>query len=238
MGRIIALFVGAFLLLAPAMPTSAESSESPHYRFDETTIGSGGVVQSSSNSYKATSGLGDLAAGHTESGNYQSETGSKTTHDPTLSFKVDTANASFGNFSAGNASTATATFSVLNYTSYGYVVHIVGNAPTYANHVIKAMDTTDISKPGMDQFGINLVANTDPISVGANPKNGQFGFGEVTDNYSTPNKYRYVSGEAIAKAPKSSGETDYTISYLVNVAGLTPGGKYSSDQTLIVTGTY
>lgn len=225
-------------MLAPSMPTSAETSQSSHYRFDETTIGSGGLVQSSSNSYRADSALGDLAVGETSSGNYTTETGSKTTHEPTLSFKVDTMKANFGNFTAGGATVSTATFSVINYTSYGYVVHIVGRAPTNGNHTIAPMTTTDVSKPGVEQFGINLVANTDPVSFGANPKNGQFGFGQVTNNYNTANKYRYVDGEAIASAPKSSGETDYTISYLVNVSPLTPGGQYTSDQTLIVTGTY
>ena len=39
-------------------------------------------------------------------------------------------------------------------------------------------------------------------------------------------------------AGKSSGITNYTITYLLNVAGLTPGGEYRSDQTLVVLGTY
>lgn len=100
------------------------------------------------------------------------------------------------------------------------------------------MATNGPSVVGTSQFGINLVANTLPISIGANPDNGSFGFGLASTNYNTPNQYRYISGETIAQAPKSSGVTVYTITYLVNVPALTPGGQYISDQTLIVTGTY
>jgi hypothetical protein len=104
--------------------------------------------------------------------------------------------------------------------------------------VIDPLTTASTSQTGVEQFGVNLVANTLPVSVGANPNNGQFGFGEAATNYNTSNSYRYVSGEAIAKAPKSSGLTTYTLSYLVNVDSLTPGGQYTSNQTLVVTGTY
>jgi hypothetical protein len=85
---------------------------------------------------------------------------------------------------------------------------------------------------------MNLVANTSPISFGANPDHGQFGFGSASTNYGTANNFRFVNGETIASAPKSSGQTIYTISYLVNVNSLTPGGNYTSSQTLICTGTF
>jgi hypothetical protein len=149
----------------------------------------------------------------------------------------------FGDFSASTATVTSTTFSVTNYTSFGYVVQIIGSAPTSGSTTINAMDPAGPSYPGASiagtsQFGINLVANTSPTSVGANPNNGQFGFGAAAGNYGTSNSYRYVSGETIALAPKSSGTTIYTMTYMVNVPALTPGGKYTCDQTLIVTGTY
>lgn len=146
--------------------------------------------------------------------------------------------ANLGSFSATSATTATTTFSVSNYTSYGYVVQIFGDPPTNGTHSINGMGTTGASEVGTDQFGINLVANTAPKSFGANPDQGQFGFGTASANYNTSNQFRYVNGETIASAPKSSGVTTYTISYLVNVAPLTPGGNYTTHQTLVVTGTY
>lgn len=234
---IFTLFILSYAIFSMT-PVLAESSQSSNYRFDEATIGSGGLIESNSANYTVTDATGDLVVGDTASTNYQSSTGSKTTHDPTLSFIINGTGTEFGNFTPTAATTTTATFSVLNYTSWGYVVQIVGESPSNGSHQIPAMTTTGDSEVGKEQFGINLVANTSPSSIGANPKNGQFGFGEAAPNYATSNKFRYVSGETIVTAPKSSGVTDYTISYLVNVSDLTPGGKYTSNQTLIVTGTY
>ena len=216
----------------------ADPLVSPNYRFDESSIGAGGLIQSSSASYQGSDTIGDVAIGNAASTNYQVGAGSNTTNDPTLSFSINNGAINFGSFTASNATTTTANFSVSNYTSYGYVVQIIGNAPSNGSHALPAMSTTGPSTAGGEQFGINLVANTSPVSVGANPSSSQFGFGVASTNYATPNQFRYVSGETIASAPKSSGITNYTISYLVNVAGLTPGGNYSSNQTIIVTGTY
>jgi hypothetical protein len=237
--------VVALLTLALSMTTPVFATEFPasnNYRFDETSIGSTNNLQSSSANYRDQSGAGDTAIGSSSSANFQTQAGSDTSPDPNLSFSVNSASANFGTFSPSTSNTGVTTFSVTNYTSYGYVVQITGNPPTYGNRSLTAMSTTTTSQPGVEQFGINLVANTSPVSFGANPDNGttpnDFGFGQAAPNYATPNQFRYVSGETIAQAPKSSGKTDYTISYLINVSSLTPGGSYNTNQTLIVTGTY
>ena len=226
-----------------SVPAAASNiPTSNNYRFDETSIGVSSVLESNSANFKATGGAGDTAVGGSGSANFQTETGSNTSPDPNLTFNMTSSTVNFGTFSATASRTSTTTFSVINYTSFGYVVQIAGNPPSYGNHQIDAMSANALSQEGIEQFGVNLVANTSPTSFGANPQNGtapnNFGFGEAAPNYSTPNEFRYVSGETIAQAPKSSGKTDYTISYLVNVTPLTPGGTYGTDQTLIVTGTY
>ncbi len=218
--------------------TYAQSLQSPHFKFDESVVGGGGLVQSASPNYQAGESIGEPVAGNSASANFQTQAGNKTTNDPALSFAVTSGNANFGNFSPGGAATATSTFSVSNYTSYGYVVQIIGNPPTNGAHTLAALTTNTPSNAGVEQFGINLVANTLPTSLGANPDQGQFGFGTATTNYGASNYYRYVSGEAIASAPKSSGVTNYTISYIVNVDSLTLGGQYTSNQVIICTGTY
>jgi hypothetical protein len=238
MGWLGVLCIVAYSVLYPVSSAFADSLQSSHYRFDESVIGAGGLVQSSSANYTARNTTGDLAVGATASSNYQVATGATTTNDPNLSFAINTPTLNFGNFTASGPTMTTASFSVSNYTSYGYIVQMVGTSPSNGSHTIPAMTTTAASQTGVEQFGINLVANTAPSSIGANPDNGQFGFGTAAPNYGTSNKYRFVSGETLATAPKSSGVTNYTISYLTNVAGLTPGGQYASNQTLIVTGTY
>ena len=218
-------------------------SRSTSYELYESVLGGGGLIQENSAHYQAGEFIGDLAVGNAASSNFQINTGYDTTGDPGLIFTVNGAT-SFGSFTTASAATATATFSVADYTSYGYVVQIVGSPPSYGGHTITAMTSTGPSTPGTEQFGINLVKNTNfcgsGCDVGANPDYGQFGDTAAmpTANYNTPNNFRYVSGETIVQSPKSSGTITYTISFLVNVTSLTPSGEYVSDQSLICTGTY
>lgn len=218
---------------------AADPLKSSHYTFQETSLGGTGIYGSQSANYQAEGIAGGILGLGTSVGSaYQLEGGNITTPDPALTFIVNSPSVSFGTFTASAASTSTLTFTVSNYTSYGYVVQTLGTAPKYGSHTITPMSTTGPSQAGVEQFGINLVANTSPVSFGANPDHGSFGFGSAAANYDTPNNYRFVSGETIASAPKSSGVTTYTISYLVNVSSLTPGGDYSGSQTILCTGTY
>lgn len=216
----------------------AVDPKSSNFQFNESSIGTGGLYDANSTNFSAMSSTGDIGVGNSTSTNFQVNSGTKTPRDPTLSFTVNTSSAQFGQFSPSQTKTATSTFSVSNYTTFGYVVQVSGPTPSTGQYALAGMTVTAPSQTGIEQFGINLVANTLPVSFGANPDNGQFGFGSVMPNYATPNKYRYVSGETIAKADKDSGVTNYTISYIVNVTPLTAGGTYTSNQVLIVTGTY
>lgn len=221
--------------------TSAQEPQSTNYRFDETSIGTGGFNESSSANFNARVGIGDLVVGRSESSSYNIEQGSRTDADPFLKVTVTDASAEFGYFSPSTPATATATFEVVNYTSYGYAVQIIGDPPTFNGNSIAPLTSNAVSAPGSEQFGLNLVANTSP-SVGTNPDNGtapnDFGYGQAATNYNTANSFRYVEGETVALAPKSSGKTIYTISYLVNVGSRTAAGQYTAQQSVVVTGTY
>ena len=226
------------LLFFSSLVVLAAPLISNNYQFQETSLGGVGNSAAASNNYQSATSGGTVGNTNSTSAGFQIMAGNTTTNDPTLAFSIVSDTAGFGSFSASTTSTSTATFQVADYTSYGYVVQIVGNAPSSGSHSLSTMSLTGPSQVGIEQFGINLVANTSPISVGANPNHGQFGFGSATSNYGTTNNYRYVSGETIATGPKSSGVTLYTISYIVNVGGLTPGGYYTGAQTIICTGTY
>lgn len=235
---LVGYFIVTSLVLSTPLAAQVSVPKSPNYQFDETAIGSGGMLQSSSANFRMTDAIGDIAVGESASANYRILAGSETSPDPRLSFVVNQATP-FDTFSPSTTATSTATFSVLNYTSYGYVVQIYGQPPAHNGHVLRGMDITGPSQPGIEQFGMNLVANTEPRSFGANPDNGTFGFGSLDNTeYNAANRFRYISGETIAQAPKESGITNYTISYIANVTGLTPGGTYTSGLSLIVTGTY
>lgn len=243
---LVALYVlvSTLVLCWIISPPFADALQSTHYQFIESSLGGLGTANSNApsslNYQNAQSSGAEIGLGTSTSTNYQIEAGNTTTKDPALTFAITSATSNFGAFSAAAAATATSTFQVINYTSYGYVVEVIGNPPTNAEtgHTITAMSTTGPSQAGVEQFGMNLVANTSPVSLGANPDHGQFGFGSAETGYDTPNNYTYNSGDTIASAPKSSGQTTYTISYIVNVTNLTPGGTYTTNQTLICTGTY
>lgn len=230
--------VWSVLLLVATPSVYAETIKSNNFKMDESSVGTSGPLNATSTNYGVTDATGDIGVGNAQSSNYQVNAGSKTTGDPALSFSVNSSVSNFGTLTPTQAKTATATFSVINYTTYGYTVQIFGPTPTNSSHSIPAMSTPGGSNPGTEQFGINLVANTSPMSFGANPDNGQFGFGSVESNYALANQFYYQDGDIIARATKDSGLTNYTISYLLNVANLTPGGTYATNQTLVVTGTY
>lgn len=224
------------------------SFRSSNYSINESYMGPGGDSQGVSTGYKTEgSTLGDTGVGNSASTNFQTNSGYDTTFQPRLSFTVNTASINLGTLSTTVATTATATFSVLNYTSYGYVITMVGATPSNSGHPLNALATDTASANGVEQFGVNTVANTSPVTVGANPVQDvsgttTFGFGRAGTGagtaYAQTNLYRYAPGETIASAPKSSGITNYTMTLMANISQLTPGGKYTGPMTLICTGTY
>jgi hypothetical protein len=217
----------------------ATTLKSNDYQFTDQSVGGNGLEKSNSANYGLVQESGGILGSATSaSTSFQIKAGNSTTSDPALAFAITNSNVALGSFSPGSAATATATFQVSDYTSYGYVVQVVGNPPNLGSHTLTAMSTTGPSQAGVEQFGINLVANTAPVSLGANPNHGQFGVGSASANYGTTNNYRYVSGETIASGPKSGGLTTYTISYIANVTDFTPSGSYSGSQTIVCTGTY
>ena len=216
----------------------AATSVSPNLKMVESVVGGGGLVNEKSTNLQAGESIGDVGVGHSTSANLGIDSGYTTTADPTLSLTVIDSNLNFGVFSAGAATTLTSRFSVSNYTSYGYAIQIVGNTPTNGSHSITALSASTPSQVGVEQYGLNLVANTSPFAFGANPNNGVNGQGAAVGSYATPNNYKYVPGETVAAATKSSGLTTYTVSQIINVTNLTPGGQYSSVQTIICTGMY
>jgi hypothetical protein len=239
MGKSLAgLALAVCVLYCVAAVAFADPLKSSHYQFQETSLGGIGLTNTQSANYQAATSGGILGFGNSAATGFQINAGNTTTSDPALAFGIVNPNVNFGNFSPGTPVVSTSSFEVGDYTSYGYVVQVLGNPPANGSHTLVAMSSTGPSQAGVEQYGINLVANTSPVSLGANPDHGQFGVGSAAGNYGSANNYRYVSGETIALAPKSSGTTLYTISYIVNVSSLTPGGQYAGAQTIVCTGTY
>lgn len=235
--------IGGVVTIALTSGVVAAQGSSNNFRIDESFIGPGGSLESSSDNFSTAPGgqsVGNTGGGESESGSFRTQAGSQTTNDPSLTCEVTSSSLDFGAFSTSVTSTATATFSVLNYTAYGYSVQIVGDPPSTGSHTLNAMSSNGSASPGTEQFGINLVDNATP-DIGANPvqvPDNTFSFGEAAANYDTADSFRYVDGESIAKSDESSGQTDYTISYIVDTSNNTPGGTYSGSQSIVCIGTY
>jgi hypothetical protein len=198
-------------------------------------------VQENSANYKVGESIGDTGVGNSKSTNLQLNSGYTTTSEPTLTFIVSTSAVPLGILSIASTNTGTANFSVKNYTSNGYIVQTLGTPLKTGSYTMSTPSTAANSVAGTEQFGMNVVANTSPSTFGSLPvqvPSGTFSFGTAASNYNTTNKYAYNNGDTIAQSVKSSGETDYTISYIANAAPLTPSGVYSMNQTLVCTGTY
>lgn len=248
----IAKYLGVSMAIGLAVFGSIQiagaQGASNNFRIDESFIGPGGNLDSASTNFQLQTGqqaIGNIGVGTGESSNFRVDNGSITTPDPTLSCVLNSGTINFGSFSTTTTASATATFSVLNYTSYGYVVSIVGSPPSTGGHTLTNLSSNSSSTAGTEQFGINLTTNNVPTATpavfGLDPvqqPDSSFSFGNIAANYNTSNSFRYNDGETIAAATKSSGKTDYTISYIANVSNTTPGGTYAGAQAIVCTGTY
>jgi hypothetical protein len=134
----------------------------------------------------------------------------------------------FGNLSPTATKSATTEFLVATNGGSGYSVSVSGNTMISGNNIIPAIAGGDVSRPGVNQFGLNLRANTTP-AVGVDPVGP--GLGQPTANYNTPDVFRFDSGETIASSPQPEDTRKYTVSYLVNINNSLPVGIYVTTVT-------
>lgn len=234
-----------FLLLSQKV--FADSSASTNYRVDQTFFGSGGELDASSATYRAKQTAGEVGAGNTASATYQAYAGFNTTDEPYLEFFVTSSTVNLGYLDTSSASTATGQFYVRAWQAEGYVVRTESDPPknTQGAYSLTPMSSGGSSTPGSEQFGINLVKNTNfcgsGCDVGADPvqvPDNTFSFGTAAAGYNTANNFRYNKGDIIARSTKSTSVTIYTVSYLYNISSTTPAGEYKFNHDMVATATY
>lgn len=261
----VCLLVASLGLLS-AVPATVEAacsnpnqqSCSSSYGVNEVSFGAGGQLcdivngTGTSASYCAKSAFGELTVGNIASSNYQAQAGFNTNREPSLTFCVylstcgDNPAINLGTLISGTTATGTAKFAVETYLASGYQVVTASGPPKNGSYTMQAPSAPVSSDTSAEQFGINLVANIGcgggmPASLGAGPvqvPDSTFGFGVAASGYNTACKFQYNKGDVIAGATKSSGETDFTISYIVNTNSLTPGGTYTMNDVLVATSTF
>ncbi len=136
----------------------------------------------------------------------------------------------FGNLS--NNTTASATSQLLTATNApnGYTTTVSGQTMTSGNNIISAINVADVSRPGVAQFGMNLVSNLTPL-VGNNPAGP--GSATPTAAYGVADFFRYVSGDAIATTANADDFRKMTASYILNIPIGQPSGVYATTLTYI-----
>lgn len=147
-----------------------------------------------------------------------------------------------GNFSdLGNLSPTETLFAqsqmgIGTNASSGFAIAAYGTPMAAGTHVIDPIPTPSPSRPGTNQFGINLVANSSPV-VGADP-DGPFLNAVAMTDYGEANKFKYKDGDRLAYAPNVSLVRRFTTSYIVNVSPTLPAGVYATTITYICTGLF
>lgn len=218
----------------------AQNHSSSNFTIREYGFGAGGDIDVSSSNFGLRATIGDVAIGNAASSNFQVYAGFTTTDDEFLELSVTSQDTDLGVLSTGAETTATGAFSVRAYVAHGYDVRTESDPPTSFTNTIEPLAAGGASSPGTEQFGINLKDNSAP-DVGAEASqvpDSSFSFGAAATGYDTVNSFRYNKGEVIARSTKSSGQTDYTISYLYNIDNSTEAGQYSFNHIIVATGRY
>lgn len=218
----------------------ATTSSSPNYQLSEADFTAGTSLESCSGQYCAHSTLGDLAIGSSEAVPLTAEFGSLVEEEPVLEVIVEPGSSNLGVLSTDRTATKTSVIKVRNYLSGGYVLQMIGDPPKYQDHTLATPKAPSVSSAGTEQFAINAVANTSP-AVGSDPvqvPSNQTSFGFAEDQYNTPNLFKYISGDVVARSNTESGQTNYTISMIVNISNSTPAGHFTSDFAAVVIPVY
>lgn len=239
------VLVALVVALITPLKATAQIPSSSNYSVPESGFTSGSEINANSESFNARASIGDLGIGQSESGSFIGFGGFITPDEEYVELNIPITVIDMGVLEPGTPGTGVATFSARTYLNNQYVIVTPRDPPTSeSGYIIDAMTSATTFNASAEQFGLNLVANTSPVVQGAEPSrqpldNGTFAFGEAAPGYNTANNYQYNPGDIIARSvTRGYGETEYTISYMLNILSTTPAGLYRMEQDLVITATF
>jgi len=141
-----------------------------------------------------------------------------------------------GALSADSTLVAKSEMGVGTNASGGFAITANGTSLAAGTTVIDTIETPTVSVPGTNQFGINLVENDSP-AIGNNPQ-GDWANAVASDDYGTPNLYKFVSGDVVAYSPNVSLMKKFTVSYIVNASPSLKAGVYTTTISYIASGRF
>lgn len=136
----------------------------------------------------------------------------------------------FGDLTSTTTGSAQSQVVTASNAANGFAMSGYGTTMTSGNNIIDAMAAQDVSRPGISQFGLNLVHNATP-NVGEDPQ----GAGDMapTASYATADWYRFVSGDVLASVTHADSYKRLTLSYIINIAKNQPAGVYATTLTYV-----
>lgn len=144
--------------------------------------------------------------------------------------------ADMGELSARSTLAAQSQMAVGTNASGGFVVMAHGSSMASGTNVISGLRQPSESRPGSNQFGINLAHNGTP-RVGLSPE-GEWSNAVAAADYSIPDRYKYVPGDVVAHSPNVSLMRKFTVSYIVNSEQALHPGVYTTTITYIASGRF
>ena len=132
--------------------------------------------------------------------------------------------------------TAKSQMAVGTNASGGFAVVTYGLPPTAGTNVMNAPTSPTESNPGTNQFGINLVENSE-LNIGSDPE-GEWANAIPSVNYGQPNRYMYAEGDTIAYSPNVSLMKKFTVSYILNTSNSMRAGVYTTTINYIASGRF
>lgn len=214
----------------------AQTSTSSNYKASEMQFGAGSSLESCSGSYCAQASIGDIAGGEATNTVQTATFGPLAPDTPSVEVIIEPGQSNLGVLTTETTATKTMVIKIRTYLTDGYQLQIAGDPPKYGSHTMATSPTLEPSTPGTEQFGINLADNSTP-NIGANPiqvPSGDFSFGSVINGYDTANQFKYVSGQTVARSTTQSGQTDYTVSMIINISNQTPAGHFTGNYSAVV----
>jgi hypothetical protein len=238
LGYVLLVGLTMSIAIGGAHTAQAVTSSSNNYQMTETQFGN--TQKSCSGQYCAQTSIGEATDGKTTASS-SAEFEDITNNEPFLDMIVEPGESNLGILNTQKTATKTTSIKIRSYLiADGYSLQIIGEAPKYGGHVLATPSIPTAAIPGVEMFGINVVANTIP-GVGSDPVQvpaDQQAFGVVNDNYKIPNKFMYKSDDVVARGVTDSGRTDYTVSMVVNISNSTPAGKYTGDFVAMLIPAY
>lgn len=144
-----------------------------------------------------------------------------------LDLAINHGTTELGELSVSQASLKTVEITVRGYDSNGYMLYIMGKPPRIGSHTLHAIGQPSKSRPGTEQFGINLVANSQPQVGGTVTSKLPDASPKISPQYAEPNKFTYSDGDIIAASTSNSSRDTYIVSMIINVSNSTPPGEYN-----------